>query len=86
MVNNPAYYAIKSPSTIFTRQLTEDIPTGVLPIVELGKAAGVDVSLMESMINICSALLQIDFRKNGRTLEHLGLADLTKEEILKQLS
>lgn len=86
MVNNPAYYAIKSPSTIFTRQLTEDIPTGVLPIVELGKVAGVDVSLMESMINICSALLQIDFRRDGRTLKHLGLANMTKEEILKHLS
>lgn len=86
MVNNPAYYAIKSPSTIFTRQLTEDIPTGVLPIVELGKVAGVDVSLMESMINICSALLQIDFRKNGRSLEHLGLSNMTKDEILKKLS
>ena len=57
MVNNPAYYAIKSPSTIFTRQLTEDIPTGVLPIMELGKVAGVDVRLMESMIDICSSLL-----------------------------
>ncbi len=86
MVNNPSYYAIKSPSTIFTRQLTEDIPTGVLPIVELGKVAGVDVSLMESMINICSALLQIDFRRDGRTLKHLGLANMTKEEILKHLS
>jgi opine dehydrogenase len=86
MVNNPSYYAIKSPSTIFTRQLTEDIPTGVLPIVELGKVAGVDVSLMESMINICSTLLQIDFRRNGRTLKHLGLANMTKEEILKHLS
>lgn len=86
LVNNPAYYAIKSPSTIFTRQLTEDIPTGVLPIAELGKVAGVDVSLMESMINICSTLLQIDFRKNGRTLENLGLANMTKEEILESLS
>ena len=86
MVNNPAYYAIKSPSTIFTRQLTEDIPTGVLPIVELGKVAGVDVSLMDSMINICSALLQIDFRKTGRTLENLGLSNLTKEEILEKFS
>ena len=36
MRNNPAYHDIKSPSTIFTRQLTEDIPTGVLPIMELG--------------------------------------------------
>ena len=86
MVNNPSYYAIKSPSTIFTRQLTEDIPTGVLPIVELGKVAGVNVPLMESMINICSSLLQIDFRKNGRTLDNLGLANLTKEEIIKLLS
>lgn len=86
MVNNPAYYAIKSPSTIFTRQLTEDIPTGVLPIVELGKVAGIEVPLMESMINICSALLRIDFRKNGRTLANLGLANMTKEEILKRLS
>lgn len=86
MVNNPAYYAIKSPSTIFTRQLTEDIPTGVLPIVELGKVAGIDVTLMESMINVCSTLLQIDFRKNGRTLENLGLANMTKEDILKRLS
>ena len=41
MRNNPAYHDIKSPSTIFTRQLTEDIPTGVLPIMELGKAAGI---------------------------------------------
>ena len=85
MVNNPAYYAIKSPSTIFTRQLTEDIPTGVLPIVELGRVAGVDVSLMESMINICSALLHIDFRKDGRTLGKLGLPNLTKDEILKKI-
>ena len=86
MINNPAYYAIKSPSTIFTRQLTEDIPTGVLPIVELGKVAGVDVTLMESMINICSALLQIDFRRNGRSLHNLGLSNMSKEEILKLLS
>ena len=86
MINNPAYYAIKSPSTIFTRQLTEDIPTGVLPIVELGKVAGVDVPLMESMINICSALLQIDFRKSGRSLENIGLSNMSKEEILNFLS
>lgn len=86
MVNNPAYYAIKSPSTIFTRQLTEDIPTGVMPIMELGKVAGVDVRLMESMVNICSSLLNIDFYKNGRTLNNLGLNNMNKEDILNYLS
>lgn len=86
MRNNPAYHDIKSPSTIFTRQLTEDIPTGVLPIMELGEAAGVAVPLMRSMVDICSRLLRIDFRKVGRTLEHLGLAGKSKEEILSYLS
>ena len=86
MVNNPAYYAIKSPSTIFTRQLTEDIPTGVMPIMELGKVAGVDVRLMESMVNICSSLLNIDFYINGRTLKKLGLNNMNKEDILNYLS
>lgn len=86
MRNNPAYHDIKSPSTIFTRQLTEDIPTGVLPIMELGEAAGVEVPLLRSMVDICSRLLRIDFRKDGRTLEHLGLAGKGKEEILSYLS
>lgn len=86
MRNNPAYHDIKSPSTIFTRQLTEDIPTGVLPIMELGEAAGVEVPLLRSMVDICSRLLRIDFRKDGRTLETLGLAGKSKEEILSYLS
>ena len=53
MKKNPAYYDIKSPSTIFTRQLTEDIPTGVLPIMQLGKVAGVKTPLLQSITNIC---------------------------------
>ena len=85
MKNNPAYYDIKSPSSIYTRQLMEDIPTGVLPIMALGKAAGLKMSLFESMIDICSALLGMDFKSSGRTLESLGLNGLTKEEILKRI-
>ncbi len=86
MKNNPAYHDIKSPSTIFTRQLTEDIPTGVLPIMELGEVAGVPVPLMRSMVEICGNLLDIDFREKGRTLEHLGLAGKSKDEIIEDLS
>ena len=86
MRNNPAYHDIKSPSSIFTRQLTEDIPTGVLPIMELGEAAGVEVPLLRAMVDLCSRLLRIDFRKEGRTLENLGLAGKTKDEIIAYLS
>jgi opine dehydrogenase len=86
MRNNPAYHDIKSPSTIFTRQLTEDIPTGVLPIMELGKAAGVETPLLESMIHICEALLNMDLHSNGRNLKNLGLAGKDKQEILDYIT
>ena len=85
MINNPAYRDIKSPPTIFTRQLTEDIPTGVLPIMELGMAAGLKMPLMNSVYSVCSALLGADF-SHGRTLENLGLKGMSKEEILKYLA
>lgn len=82
MKNNPAYHDIKAPGTIFTRQLTEDIPTGVLPIMELGKAAGVNVPLLESMVNTIEALLDMDLHTTGRSLKNLGLEGKSKEEIL----
>lgn len=82
MKNNPAYHDIKAPGTIFTRQLTEDIPTGVLPIMELGKAAEVEVPLLTSMVNTIEALLDMDLHTNGRSLKNLGLEGKTREEIL----
>lgn len=86
MKNNPAYHDIKAPGTIFTRQLTEDIPTGVLPIIELGKAAGVDVPLLESMVCTIEALLDMNFRDKGRSLKNLGLDGKTKEEIIDYIT
>lgn len=83
MKNNPAYHDIKAPGTIFTRQLTEDIPTGVLPIMELGKAAGVDVPLLSSMVHTIEALLDMDLHTTGRSLKNLGLEGKSREEILK---
>ncbi len=83
---NPAYHDIKSPSTIFTRQLTEDIPTGVLPIMQLGKAAGVETPLLESMVHICEALLNMDLHTNGRSLKNLGLEGMDKEGILNYVT
>ena len=85
MKNNPAYYEIKAPGSIFTRQLTEDIPTGVLPIVELGKVAGVETPLLSSVVAITQALLNIDFYKNGRTLANMGLSNKTPEQILEYI-
>lgn len=86
MKNNPAYHDIKAPGTIFTRQLTEDIPTGVLPIMELGKTAGVDVHLHESMLNIIESLLGMDLHSDGRSLKNLGFENMNKADILNYIA
>jgi opine dehydrogenase len=82
MKNNPAYYDILAPTSIYSRQLLEDIPTGLFPMMEFGKLANVNVELMTSIINICSALLNLDIRKDGRTLDKLGLDQFSKENII----
>lgn len=86
MRNNPAYYEILAPTKIDCRQITEDIPTGLVPFSEFGKAAGVPTPLIDATITICSELLQKDFRKEGRNLKNLGFEGLDVKEILKRIN
>lgn len=82
MRNNPGYHDIKAPGTIFTRQLTEDIPTGLLPMRELGKLANIETPIMDSIITLVSTLLGIDFTVSGRTLLNLGLTGMSKSDVI----
>jgi opine dehydrogenase len=54
--------------------------------MQLGKAAGVKTPLLESMVHICEALLNMDLHTNGRSLKNLGLEGMNKEEILKYVT
>jgi opine dehydrogenase len=79
--SNSAYASIDAPRSIKHRYLTEDIPTGLVPMSELGRAANVATPLMDMMINLGSIMLNTDFRKNGRNLGKLGLEGKTVREI-----
>lgn len=85
MKNNEAYKTLLSPTSLRCRQLTEDIPTGAIPIVELGKAAGVAVTTYESLINITTQLLDDTFSTTARTLSKLGLEGMTKDQIIQKI-
>jgi opine dehydrogenase len=82
---NPAYAKIPGQKNLRTRYLLEDIPTGLVPMISLGKMQGVDVSRMELIARLGGHLLGEDFFVSGRTLENLGLADLTAEEFNRYL-
>ncbi len=85
MHNNPAYYDILAPTSINCRQITEDIPTGIVPMSEFGDVAGIHTPIMDSLIEMCSALMKRDFRKEGRTLKSIGLDKKSVDDILKAI-
>lgn len=85
MQNNPAYYKILAPTTLNSRLLTEDVPTGILPLVELGKLLNIDTPLLNSVYTLVSSLLKTDFKEHGRTLENLGIDKLNFSDFKNSL-
>lgn len=84
MKNNPAYYQIQAPRQLDSRLLFEDIPTGILPMIELGRLVGLEMPLMNSILHLSESLLDCDFRLTGRTLDRLGLDENEIKKMLKK--
>jgi len=70
---NPAYVGIKAPATLEHRYLTEDVPTGLIPLIELGKAAGVAAPTLRNLVEQARLALGGQRWQRPRTLEAIGL-------------
>jgi len=69
------------PFTMENRYITEDIPVGCHVYRELSKAYGVEVPVIDSMINLACAMLKRDLTANAYTLENLGIGGMTKKQL-----
>ena len=67
----------KGPMFLRHRYLLEDVPMGLGLFVSLGKVAGVDTSIAESIMTLGGALLGEDFKSQARSIQYL----LQKEEV-----
>lgn len=73
----------KGPMFLRHRYLLEDVPMGLGLYISLGKLAGLDVSIAESIMTLASALLGEDFSSNARSIQYLlGNPDVTRLEVL----
>jgi opine dehydrogenase len=79
--SNPAYAGIMGPPTLETRYLFEDVPTGLVPLALLGDALGVPTPKMRAVVEIANAATGRDHWREGRTLERLGLADMSADQV-----
>ena len=79
--NQPGYYGIKAPPTLNHRYIFEDVPMSLVPIASLGQRYGVSVRGMDSIIRLGCIVHRTDYWRKGRTVEKLGLHDLSVSEL-----
>lgn len=77
--NVPNYKYTKMPDNIYNRFLHEDVLNTMYPLSLIAKEVEVKITLVPSIVNIISAVLDLNLLK-GRTLERMGL---NKETLLK---
>ena len=76
---------ISGPSSVKSRYITEDVPYGLVPIAKLARKFNVATPLIDAVIELASVINQTDYREEGMSLEELGIADLSKEELQRVL-
>jgi opine dehydrogenase len=81
--NTQAYAGVMGQRSLRTRYLLEDIPMGLVPMVSLGRLAGVDVGRMESVVRLAGFLVGEDFVATGRTVDTLGLSGMSTAAIVR---
>ncbi len=79
--NQPGYYGIKAPSTLNHRYIFEDVPMSLVPIAALGQHFGVSVRGMDSIIRLACIVHKTDYWRRGRTLDKLGIDNLSVSEL-----
>jgi opine dehydrogenase len=78
---NDVYKGIKAPPSLDTRYISEDVPMSLVPLSELGRLAGAATPTMDAIIVMAGIMHRKDYRKEGRTLERMGLAGLTADKL-----
>jgi opine dehydrogenase len=75
------YQATGTPNSLDHKFITEDVPTGLVPMSALGAAAGVPTPAIDALVAVVRSMTGKDFTAEGRTLERLGLSGMSASEI-----
>ena len=75
------YQATGTPSSLDHKFITEDVPTGLIPMSALGAAAGVPTPAIDALVEMVRTMTGRDFADEARTLRRLGLDTMSAAEI-----
>lgn len=77
----PGYKGIKAPSHLNHRYIKEDVPMSLVPIASFGRMLRIPTPTIDSIVQLASAAFGVDYWKEGRTVERLGLKGKTVKGI-----
>ena len=75
------YQATGTPKSLDHKFITEDVPTGLVPMSAIGAVAGVKTPAIDALIEMVRSMTGKDFATDGRTLQRLGLRGMDAERI-----
>ncbi|HEY7804035.1 MAG TPA: NAD/NADP octopine/nopaline dehydrogenase family protein, partial [Orrella sp.] len=67
------------------RYVTEEVPFGLVPLLELAKVAGVHVPAIQAIVTTASLVNATDYEREGRHLDALGFGSMSVADILQRL-
>jgi len=79
--NQTGYIGITAPPTLNHRYITEDVPMSLVPIAALAQRYGVSVRGIRSIIRMACIIHSTDYWRTGRTLDKLGIENLSVSEV-----
>src|SRR5580700_10359523 len=79
------YQATGTPQSWTHKYIAEDVPTGLMPMAALGRAAGVATPAIDGVIRLAAILAGNEFAAKSRTLDRLGLAGMDTAQIQRTL-
>jgi len=75
------YQATGTPKSLDHKFITEDVPTGLIPMSALGAAAGVSTPAIDALVELARKMTAKNFATDARTLERLGLGGMDGPQI-----
>jgi opine dehydrogenase len=75
------YQATGTPTSLYHKYITEDVPVGLIPMSALGAAAGVPTPAIDALLETVRNMTGKDFAAEARTLDRLGLAGMDLPQI-----
>lgn len=75
-----------APDSSKSRYITEDAPYLLVPCVEFAKLLNIPMPIATSILHLTSAFNEENYFISGRTLEKMGLSDMTANEIIAKIS